>query len=88
MLILGKGILQWNLSIADMIYSGYLSIADTSFRHQLSLAIVKLLCFEPLYSGHLSIADTLSENQCCPLLRSVTVFVLYLTLELYSGTSL
>ena len=65
---------QWNLSIADMLYSGHLSIADTFLRNQLSQATVKLLHFEPLYSGQLSIADTFSENQWCPLLRGFTVY--------------
>ena len=54
--------LQWNLSIADMLYSGHLSIADTFSWNQLSLALVKSSYFEPLYSRHLSIADTISEN--------------------------
>ena len=45
-------------SIANMLYSGHLSIADTFSRNHLSEAKVKLLHFEPLYSGHLSIADT------------------------------
>ena len=53
-------------------------IPYTFFRNQLSSAIVKLLCFEPLYSGHLSIGDILSENQWFQLSRGVTVFVLYL----------
>ena len=66
--------LQQNLSIADMLYSGHLFIADTFSRNYLSLAIVKPLYFEPLYSGHFSIADTFSENQWCPLLRGFTVF--------------
>ena len=65
--------LQWNLSIADMLYSGHLSIADTFSRNQISPAMVKHLYFEPLYSGHLCIADTFSENQWCPLLRGFTV---------------
>ena len=65
--------LQWNLSIADMLYSGHLSTADTLSRNQFSLAMVKPFYFEPLYSGHLSIADTFSENQWCPLLRGFTV---------------
>ena len=59
--------LQWNLSIAEMLYSRHLSIADTSSRNQLSQATVKLLYFEPLYSKHLSIGDKFSENQLCPL---------------------
>ena len=66
--------IQWNLSIADMLYSGHLSIADTSLRNQLSPVMVKPLHIEPLYSGHLSIADTFSENQWCPLLRGFTVY--------------
>ena len=45
--------LQWNLSIASMLYSGHLSIADTFSRNQLSEATVKLLYFEPLYNGHI-----------------------------------
>ena len=65
---------QWNLSIADMLYGGHLSIADTLSKNQFSLSMVKLLYFEPLYSGHLSIADTFSENQWCPLLRGFTVY--------------
>ena len=44
-------ITQWNLSIANMLYSGHLSIADTLSRNQLTQATVKLLYFEPLYSG-------------------------------------
>ena len=65
--------LQWNLSTADMLYSGPISIADTFTRNQLFQATVKLLYFEPLYSGHLTIADTFSENQWCLLLRGFTV---------------
>ena len=65
--------IQWNLFVADMLYSGHLPIADTFFRNQLSPTMVKPLYFEPLYSGHLSIADTFSENQWCPLLRGFTV---------------
>ena len=53
--------------IADMLYSGHISMADTFSRSQLVKATGKLLYFEPLYSGHLSIADTFSENQWCPL---------------------
>ena len=45
---------QTNPSIADMLYSGHLSIADNFCRNQLSPAVVKSLYFEPLYSGHLS----------------------------------
>ena len=55
--------IQGNLSIADMLYSGHISIADTFSRNQLSQATVKLIYFEPIYSGHLFIADTFSENQ-------------------------
>ena len=40
------GGVQWNLSIADMLNSGHLSIADTFFRNQLSHTIVKPLDFE------------------------------------------
>ena len=43
-------IIQWNLSTADMLYSGHLSIADTLFKKQVSLAMVKPLYFELLYS--------------------------------------
>ena len=65
----------------------------TFFRNQTSSAVVKLLYLKPLYSGHLSIADTLSENQWCPLLRGVTVFICILRLRrtvdsLYSGHAL
>ena len=60
---------QWNLSIANMLYSRHLSVSFP--------AMVKLLCFEPLFSGHLSIADTFSENQWCPLFRGFTVFLFY-----------
>ena len=67
--------IQWNLSIADMLYSGHLYIADTFSRNQLSQTTVKHFYFEPLYSGHLSIADTFSENQWCPLLRGFTVVI-------------
>ena len=66
--------LRWNLSIADILYSGHLSIKDTSYRNQLPHATVKLLYFESFCSGNLSIADTFSENQWCPLLRGFTVF--------------
>ena len=66
--------LQWNLSIADMLYIGHLSIADTFSRNQLSPAMVNPSYFETLSSGHLSIADTFFENQWCPLLRGFTVF--------------
>ena len=44
---------QWNLSIADILYSGHLSIASTFSRTKLSPAMVKPLHFEPLHSGHL-----------------------------------
>ena len=44
--------IQWNLSIADMLYSGHVSIADTFFRNQCSQATVKVLYLD------LSIADT------------------------------
>ena len=44
--------IQWNLSVANMLYSGHLSIADTFSKHQLSPAMVKPLHVEPLYSGH------------------------------------
>ena len=70
---LNKRGMQWNLSIADMLYSGHLFTADTFSRDQLSQATVKFLYFEPLYSGHLSIADMFSENQWYPLLRGFTV---------------
>ena len=50
--------IQWNLSISDMLYSGHLTIADTLFKNQFTLDMVKPLHFEPLYSRHLSIADT------------------------------
>ena len=60
--------------MADMPYSGHLSIADTFFRNQFSQATVKVLYFGPLYSEHLSIADTFSENQWCPLMRGFTVY--------------
>ena len=56
-----------------MLYSGHLSIADTSLRNQLSPVMVKPLYFEPLYSQHHSIADTFFENQWCPQLRGFTV---------------
>ena len=55
--------IQGNLSIADMLYSGHIFIADTFSRNQVSQTTVKLIYFEPIYSGHLSIADTFSENQ-------------------------
>ena len=64
--------IQWNLSIADMLYSGHLSIADSIFGNQLPIIHWNL----PLYSGHLSEADTFSGNQWCPLLRGFTVKVL------------
>ena len=67
--------IQWNLSIADMLSSGHLSIADTFSRNQLSPAMVKPLYIEPLYGGHLSIADTFFKNQWCPLLRGSTVIL-------------
>ena len=59
--------------MADMLYNGQFSIADTFSKIKLSQATVKLLYFDPLYSGHLSIADTFSENQLCPLLRGFIV---------------
>ena len=65
--------IQWNLSIADMLYSGHISITDSFLRNQLSPVMVTLLYIEPLYSEHLSIADTFFENQWCPLLRGFTV---------------
>ena len=55
--------IQGNLSIADMLYSGHISIADTFSRNQLSQATVKLIYFGPLCSGHLPIADTLPKNK-------------------------
>ena len=51
-----------NPSIADILYSGQLSIAETFFRNHLFHAAVKFLYFEPLYSGHLSIADTIQRT--------------------------
>ena len=65
--------IQWNLSLADMLYSGHPSITDIFSRKQFSPAMVKPLYFESLYSGQLFIADTFSENQWCPLLRVFTV---------------
>ena len=62
--------IQWNLSIADMLYSGHLPIADTNFGNQLKTFYWAL----HLYSGHLSIADIFFENQLCPLLRGSTVY--------------
>ena len=44
--------IQWNLSIADMLYCGHLSIADTSLRNQSSPVMVNT------YTSNLSIADT------------------------------
>ena len=41
--------IQWNLSISDMLYSGHLSIADTSFENKLTTFYQN----SPLYSGHL-----------------------------------
>ena len=67
-------IIQWNLSIADMLYSGHLSIAETFFRNHLYQATVKLLYFEPLYGEHLSITDTFSKNQWCPLFERFHCF--------------
>ena len=58
-----SSLLQWNLSIADMLYIGHLSITDSIFWNQLPTFHWNIL----LYSGHLSIADTFLENQCCPL---------------------
>ena len=72
--------LQWNLSTVDMLYSGHLSIADTFPRHQIFLAMVKSLYFEPLYSGHLSVADIFFMNQ----LSQTTLKFLYFE-PLYSG---
>ena len=54
-------LIQWNLSIADMLDSGHLSIADTFSRYQFAPAMIKPLHFKPLYNGHLSIVDTFSE---------------------------
>ena len=62
--------IQWNLSIADMLYSKHLSIADTNFGNQLKRFYWAL----HLYSGHLSIADIFFGNQLCPLLRGSTVY--------------
>jgi len=61
--------MQWNLSLADMPYSEYLSIVDTSFGDQLLIFYWNL----PLCSGHLAIADTVLENQLCPQSRGSTV---------------
>ena len=53
--------MQWNLSIADTLYSGHLVIADTFSRnwtnHRQTL-IEKPLYSGHFYSGHLVIADT------------------------------
>ena len=65
-----------NLSIADMLYSAHLSVADTFSRNQSSQVMVKPLYFEALYSGHLYSAHTFSENEWCPLLRGFTVIVI------------
>ena len=65
-------LIQWNLSIADILYSGHLSIADIFSRNQLSRSTVKLLYLKPLDSGHVSIADTFFENQWCLLFRGST----------------
>ena len=61
--------LQWNLSIASMLYSGHFSIADTIFWNQWPTSHWNL----PRHSGHLSIADTFLENRYqFPLLRDST----------------
>ena len=41
--------LHWNISIADMLYSGHFSVADTIFENQLPIFYWHL----PLYNGHL-----------------------------------
>ena len=68
--------IQWNLSIADKLYRGHLTIADTYFRNQLCPVMVKPLYLEPLYSRHLSIANTFFGKQWCPLLRGFTVSII------------
>ena len=55
--------IQWNLSVADMLYSGHLSISDTICKNQIDIFHWNW----PLYSGHLFTADTFLENQLCPL---------------------
>ena len=66
--------IQWNLSIADMLYSGYLSIVDTSLRNQLSPVMVKPLGIEPLYSRHLfrePMVSTIERFHCSFLEKSI-----------------
>ena len=71
---------QWNLSTADMLYSGRITIVETFSGIQLFQVMVKLLYYESLCSGHLSIADTFFRNQ----LSQATVKLLYFE-PLYSG---
>ena len=56
---------QWNLSIADMLYSGQLSIADTFPKNGLNhgQSLIENLFVADRNSGHLSIADTFLGNQ-------------------------
>ena len=53
--------IQWNLSIADMLYSGHFSITDTL--HNNGWNHGHSFIGKPLYSAHLSIALTILWNQ-------------------------
>ena len=58
--------IQWNLSIADTLYSGHLVIADTFSRNWTNhgqTLIEKPLYSGHFYSGHLVIADTFFWNR-------------------------
>ena len=70
-----KLVAQWNFSIADMLYSEHLSIADNILENQFFYWNL------PLYSGHLLIANIFFENKWCPLWRGSTVAVLEKSLK-------
>ena len=57
--------IQLNLSIADMLYSGHLSMADTIRRNgwNHSHSLIEKPLYRDRNSGHLSIADTILWNQ-------------------------
>ena len=54
----GAKLIQWNLSIADMLYGGHLSIGDTFSFSSFSFSNYYLKLWSNLYISNLSIADT------------------------------
>ena len=75
--------IQWNLSIADMLYSGHLSIADTSLGNQLSQVTVKLLYIE-IYRY---IMIKVTENIYYYIKIGLVIFVFVKKNVLYHGSN-